>query len=295
MPLYVQYGPLVGLPPVVATNAVVYGFFLRAGENGELTDLCKKVFEEPTKTAAGEPMVKCEPLDATHVMVTFATIAAVKSAFGGVPVSENEVLLQVPVKVTASGQAPFNAFFAPYVIIDNPASITGGREIYGYAKTYGNVTPLPPIGEIMPLSLQAFGGDAGSPALGLVPLIDVMPQALNPLALVDLLAPLTVEFQALVNNVLADKLNPPVRQIFLKQFQDVDGIHASVQQIAYADYAITPIAPPELLGFSYNVTIHEVGSHPAKKELGILSPQVVDGGFVLMQNFTLTVPQVLWP
>src|SRR5260370_7177392 len=75
-------------------------------------------------------------------MKTLAANAKVKSALGGVPIPENEVLLQVPVKVTKPPQQPFNALFAPYAWVDTPGSLTGGREIYGFNKCYGNV-PLP--------------------------------------------------------------------------------------------------------------------------------------------------------
>ena len=118
---YVQYGALVGMPPVVGTGATVYGYFLRA-DKATVRALCKKVFEAPTMNAVtGEPAITCTPLSdpdpanqICYVMMTFASIPSVKSALGGVPIPENEVLLQIPVKVTKAPQPSFTALFAPY-------------------------------------------------------------------------------------------------------------------------------------------------------------------------------------
>jgi hypothetical protein len=298
MPYYVKYGALVGLPPIDALNAVVYGFFLQAGTGGELAAICKKVFEEPTKRR-GTPVVKCRPLDQNHLMMTFASIPRVQSSLSEASVSENEVLLQIPVKITPPAGQPFNAFFAPYVCIDQPTSITVGREIYGYPKTFANVTLLPQftpaVAAGLNLRLKAFGGNMTNPVLDLVPFIDVTPKQPNLLALQDVLAPLCADFQALVSNIFAHPLSPAgVRQVFLKQFQGADGISACSQQIVYADYTLKPTRPPAVLTEDYTVTVYDLDSHPARKELGIESPQTVNGGFVLTQNFVLGTPRVVW-
>jgi len=118
LPPYVQYGGLVGMPPVVGTGATVFGFFLKV-DKPTVTALCHKVFEAPTMNAVtGQSAVTCTPLsdpasNTCYVMMIVDSIAAVKSALGGVPISENEVLLQVPIKVTKPPQPAFNALFAP--------------------------------------------------------------------------------------------------------------------------------------------------------------------------------------
>jgi len=147
-----------------------------------------------------------------------------------------------------------------------------------------------------PFGLQTFGGNLDSASLGLTPLIDITQGPLiNPLlAWTDLLKPLAVEFQTLLNN-WATGPNPTARQVFLKQFQDVDGIHACVQQITYADYAINLLPPLAILPYSFNVAIQKVYTHPMLTELGTAAAQVVNGGFLLTENFTLGVPKVLWP
>jgi len=255
----------------------------------------------------GESAVTCRPLcdpdpasTICYVMMTLASIAKVKSALGGVPIPENEVLLQVPVKVTKPPLQPFNALFAPYAWVDTPGSLTGGREIYGFNKCYGSV-PLPTTASLLSgiqpqFGLQTFGGNLNSPALGLTPLIDITQGPLINLFLAwtDLIKPLAIEFQALLNS-WATGPNPTARQIFLKQFQSVDGIHACEQQITYADYNITLVPPLAIIPYSFNIAIQQVDTHPLLTELGIPAAQVVNGGFVLTEDFTLGVPKVLWP
>jgi len=60
---------------------------------------------------------------------------------------------------TAIGQfvAERVAMAVPYILVNNPMSYAGGREIYGYPKTLGIFDPTSAIGD--PQTVEAFGGD----------------------------------------------------------------------------------------------------------------------------------------
>src|SRR4029077_7408059 len=64
-------------------------------------------------------------------------------------------------------------WFIPGMLVDNPLSLAGGREIYGYNKMWGKIE-VPAPGPAARMSLEAYGGDFDRtrPA-GFYPLIDV--------------------------------------------------------------------------------------------------------------------------
>src|SRR6185369_11692054 len=83
-----------------------------------------------------------------HVMVTFAWIAHGSSTnprqknVGWLP--EKTLTLWVPMVVTDSELglqvAQRLVVFAPYIVVDNPWSMTSGREIYGFPKDEGQIS-----------------------------------------------------------------------------------------------------------------------------------------------------------
>ncbi|NIP28333.1 MAG: acetoacetate decarboxylase family protein, partial [Phycisphaerae bacterium] len=47
-------------------------------------------------------------------------------------------------------------FFTPYLIIDNPVGLSGGREIYGYFKEYGQLKVAASPETIDTMTVSAF-------------------------------------------------------------------------------------------------------------------------------------------
>ncbi len=76
LPPYVQYGALVGMPPVVGTGGTVYGFFLKANK-AKVTALCHKVFAKcsrfPRRTASASLRSPAHPSPITILLAPFVT------------------------------------------------------------------------------------------------------------------------------------------------------------------------------------------------------------------------------
>jgi len=132
-PRYVDYGGLATCPsPVDCDDATLYSFILDA-DHGRLAALCERVFSAPS---GGD--LDLRPLG-RHVMLTFGNVEQIKPQLE--PwcqmghVSERQVALWVPVVAVRSRQgrpiAMSLGWFVPYMWVDNPISLTGGREIYG--------------------------------------------------------------------------------------------------------------------------------------------------------------------
>jgi hypothetical protein len=199
------------------------------------------------------------------------------------------------------------ALSVPYILVDNPMSYAGGREVYGYAKSLGRFEPANALGDAVTVS--AFGGDfesdsvagwrpffeisSGERSDGAEPdprgpedfLRDVAGGVLDRLS--DLgdrlgLGRLRIERGAL-DNALALR----VQQVFLKQFRDA-------HDVTSACYQATVEAPVDIARFDWRpslldpwqVTIHPLDSHPIAGELGVES-QVAHLTYELDIDFTV--------
>jgi hypothetical protein len=206
-------------------------------------------------------------------------------------------------------------FFVPYMWVDNPMSLSGGREIYGFNKNWGEIA-LPDDYQATGLSLQAYGGDFDrGHAAGMHPLIEITRRSNGGLRRgprvwdgVDGLADAArgllrgsraAEFVEHAELDLPDELfadivrigGPP--QIFLKQFRSVaDSLRASEQQITQAGVTLKRITGRPLLS-DFEVTIHKLDSHPLADELGLRS-QTTGLGFEVEMDFVLEAGTVLW-
>ena len=140
-----------------------------------LEALCDKVFAQPSH---GE--LDLHPLG-HHVMLSFGVIDKIKPRLE--PwcrmgfARERQVALWIPVfAVRSRGPLPVAAslgWFVPYMWVDNPLSLAGGREIYGFNKNLGHIE-LPDNGDFGRLSLEAYGGDyRADAAAGWHPLMEV--------------------------------------------------------------------------------------------------------------------------
>jgi hypothetical protein len=233
-------------------------------------------------------------------------------------VTERQVGLWVPVVAVRSREgrpvALSLGWFVPYMWVDNPISLTGGREIYGYNKNWGRIE-LGAHGDVDGLTLDAYGGNygGGEPA-GWHRLIEVTRVSTGSAGRGDdrwedlgglarevgrVLGGGESEFVTLPGLELPDELyddilrrgGPP--QIFLKQFRSVsDGERASQQKITDAGVTVKRTTGRPLLGdFEFN--LHHLDSHPVASELGVQS-QVTRLALEIEMDFVLNDGQVLW-
>lgn len=315
-PRYVDYGGLATCPsPVHCDDSTLYSFFLEA-DHGSLAALCDKVFREPS---AGR--YELLPLG-HHVMLTFGIVKQIKPQLE--PwcrmgfATERQVAFWIPVvALRREHGVPVAAtlgWFMPYMWVDNPLSLAGGREIYGYNKNWGRIE-LPEDGDVDGLKLDAYGGDygGGRPA-GYHRLIDVTRSsggslrrgepAWEDLAGLagglrrvlrerrsELIAHPELELPDEVFKQIVRSGGPP--QLFLKQFRSVSGgERASGQQITDGGVTLKRITGRPLLA-DFRFTLHELDSHPVAKELGVRS-QNTSLAFEVEMDFVLDDGSVLW-
>ena len=333
---YVGAGSLSGNTTVSASKAALYAFVLPANINN-LKSICQAAFDTPSNGA-----ITCAPLDPI-VMLLFDHVSwlgnptarpiwtivtpplagaqeAVRiAAFPGQGLIENEVLVQIPVKIInhTTGNS-FLALFIPWIWVDNPLSLVAGREIYGYPKGPGIVTGFPqttkyssltaiptptPLSEgAQPpsLALSVFGGNTTDfywdyhPLITLtpIPLFAAPPQALS-------LAQWLQELQLVYPNtvpLLDNWSNLGATQVFLKQFPDIsDAQSACFQQINSAQYKIQKIYSTQPFTWPMELTISPLDTDDLCLALGIPPTIPIAGGIQVVVDFLLTEGSVLWP
>jgi hypothetical protein len=185
--------------------------------------------------------------------------------------------------------------------VDNPLSLCGGREIFGWAKNWGSMIVDPQKG----FTLQAYGGNYDpSLASDHFPLIEMTPVSAAASKPRDKLVPTVLEWLFNEAAVLLEKefhglfdrfvrVSTPV--VFLKQFRSVsNGLEASLQEITGAETKVTRFKTLQLLLTKYRLTIHPLDSHRITSELGVID-QTLSAGFKITMNFTLQNGITLWP
>lgn len=195
----------------------------------------------------------------------------------------------------------------PYALVDNPMSYSGGREDYGYAKTMGSFEPANGLGDRV--EIRAYGGkfDPAAEAAWL-PLLEVactdgddrgrevgLIGAFEGAAgFVGGLARGALHVAGDVGETIAGALAEAIsgrvpevadvslvddfidslfagrgRQVLLKQFRDAsDGQRACYQAVIEAPVKMTRVRGRPSFR-SWEVTIHDLDSHPIERELGV--------------------------
>ncbi len=277
-------------PPIVCAGADLYVFGIQVADVKVLHHLCRRVFNDPSGDA-----VKCRALG-DYVVVIFGAIKKVSGAVAGPGVKESNVLLHVPVWVETA-DAQFPALFSPFVWVDNPNSMVGGREVFGYAKTFGTMQIDPPP-EPAAFSLDTFGGNFSDPFWNLkhgeglirVHRKHILP---NPLfTIMDLFGGLGE-----IGDLLDNWTGQGVKEIFYKQFRAITQGHpptACFRQIATAEYV--PFGPPaivEPLTHVYEIKLKNLSSHPIVEQLGL--PHTFESpGYRVQTSFRVGDGAVLW-
>jgi hypothetical protein len=321
LPLYVDYGAVVSLPPPIVGKGGELLALVLDGNMEKLETWCENVLNSPAKG-----VVRYKPATSQVLLMagSFAemTSGAPKFRSSG-SVAETQLALFLLLSAEKNeGGAFVDAgirIAVPYIFVDNPMSYASGREDYGYPKAMGQFKPANGVGS--PMEMKAFGGDlasnskagwttllelervgqagsaAGPPAAGpgaadeqeWRPMSEIAPYFLGTAE--DATGVLGTG--ALLVELITALLDKSARQVFLKQFRDA-------QSSTAACYQAIVEAPLEVSNFSWRPTpqwtvkITPITSHPIATELGV-APQTTWKTLELHMDLRLDPGEVVAP
>jgi hypothetical protein len=297
-PVYVEYGARVTAPaPFRAQGGHLRGLVLE-GDRDRIAGLCRRMFGGDTR---GQSEYK--PLG-RHVLLLvghFERISSLAHPFDQRGyVAETQASIWVPV---AAGHRKGKTFVTdrlclvvPYIFVDNPMSLLGGREDFGYPKSLARFDPGDGRGTRQ--VVETFGGDfdpdncAGwLPVLELAEL-DALDSAQADVASIgevvwngagDLAHALLHPRQALprrpsdafIHDLVDDIIHARARQLFLKQFRAADdGTAACYKELIEAPVEVSNWSwRPSLR--EWEVTVHSPDSHPITADLGLRTQRTI--------------------
>lgn len=265
--------------PGIVQGAYFYIFALRAS-SAALSSLCDRYFNAPS-----QGQVHYQPLG-DHVLIAFTRIEALTSAdpTSGA-IAYRDIALWVPVvSVVHQAGVPIAkriVFFTPYIFVDSPPTMVTGRETFGLPKQMGRFT-MPSDGqtpERFTADVLAPGCHLGEPCVDWRRLWDIqrVPQAADDSQVHER------STWRHVRRLLKAKIKPIVpspglfrNMLFrgyvlgLKQFRDA----ATPERAAYQVIVETPIALTKFRGGgvrpgAYQLTLHDLPTHPVAKDLGL--------------------------
>ncbi|HEY3726317.1 MAG TPA: FAD-dependent oxidoreductase [Solirubrobacteraceae bacterium] len=308
-PPFVEYGALETYPGQFQCSGASFLAMVLKADHAKLQALLARVLD-----AASTDSVRHRPLG-SHAVLMIGQIDRICStapefATRGYA-SEWQAALTVPVVCEVKEHGIFVPrhlrTFMPYLLVNNPVSLCGGREIYGFAKALGRF-PEPPPGDWRQagFGIEAFGGDFGpDKAAGWNELIKFSPIApanggsdeewtsieefvRHLLARVrhfvdeDLPRPhLTLPWAAIARTFVHA---PP--QICLRQFRASDAPNlASSSQLIEAPLVVDRISG-RLSKRDWRVTVNALDSHPIADDLGLVT-QDASFAFELEMDFKL--------
>ena len=304
---YVAYGSqITEAAPVSCRCLTEYAFLVEVGKVGRvaLEGLCHRVFHHLSARASGPSVVACIPLD-TKVLLQVNTIEWV----GGnlkIGTAETELLIHVPVDYYLEGTLQGQAFFTPFIWVNNTFALVGGREVYGYAKAFANTSiGLDRNDQLESAELRTLSVLLGENRLEQSDLLtiekksDVLTRGNELWELINRyelqhanLTPAQREYEerfvhadpmplhphfspGLVELVGAWLKDGITTQIFLKQFRCGDGSNdACFQEISIAKYSATEAPTLDPMNHKYALTIQKSESAPLS-DLGIEDQNLV--------------------
>lgn len=203
-------------------------------------------------------------------------------------------------------------WYQPFVYVDNPWPLLGGREVYGFNKQLCR--------PVMPAA-PGFNGDFSADTLVLDPFSPGTQQQWKRLITVTRAAPAAGAATAasrpsaadFIRHLLRDHLAPVVptlhlvesllkqvlelenTSVFLKQFRDsADPAKACYQAIVEAPIRMTRISGFGVLSGEFQVTQANYDSQPIAQALGLASPQVAADAFWLGFDSVIETGTVVW-
>lgn len=282
---YVEYGGRATAPPPFRSTEGTFRGLMLKGDALLIAQLVERYLNVP---AAGAVVYR--PLLGEWVLMQTGAFKKVSSEAPGFEswgyVDEAQISLWIPL---AAGRLAGDHFVAericmavPYILVNNPMSYAGGREIYGYPKSLGIFDPPSAVGD--PQKVEAFGGDfAAGSAAGWHPLFELRRVRASPgesavLELGEALKALPGAWRELdlplpqvsvIKDIFETLTGKQMRQVFLKQFRDEQVVGAACYQHvveAPIDFLSTQIRPSL---DEWELVVHHLDSHPVDVEMGI--------------------------
>lgn len=322
LPQYVDYGGLATVPsPFQSLGSTQYAFILE-GDIGKLNQLCKQVFTDPSHGQA-----EYVPLS-RFVMMTVGNIEQIIPAAPYDKIgysSEEQIAFWI---FTAAVRRVGNimiaerlAVFVPYIFVNNAFSFACGREVEGYAKTWGwfdfpeqanHQTPPPPLNnltlDIWGLKEYQPGNKVERTRLLEINCGDAQPGPLRG-------SPWTTVHEAfedlkgmifdkqdgtiilpgiqMAESLFDDLKNHQVPEVFMKQYRDI----ANANQACYQAIVEVPTVVKKFSGGplhdKYQLKLEQVASHPIGQQLGLKDQQSVFS-FYLKMDFVVENGRVVW-
>lgn len=206
-------------------------------------------------------------------------------------------------------------WYQPYIFVDNPWAMAGGREVYGFPKQLCRATlPESPaqaqVFAIDTLVLDPFSpeteqawkrlitlervepGEASSTATP-TPAAAGVPELVHQLLHGD--EELVIPTLHLLGSLVAMLVKKESHSVYLKQFRDVaDPTAACYQAIVEAPLQITHTNGFGFLPGRWRLTQAEYASQPLASTLGLASPQETGLAFWVRFDSTIGNGQVVW-
>jgi uncharacterized protein with NAD-binding domain and iron-sulfur cluster len=275
LPPYLSQGQLIAPPPISMRSSC--SMFMLEASLPKLTALCDRYLNlrgSPTHYRPLGPHVTlyCSAQD-RH--------GPIEDPIGVCP--ENDIGFWVPMIARGPDGRERHVLFTPWLWVDSPVAMTGGREVYGFAKELGVLRMPDRAGgefSVDAPTLERFGPTqevAQRRVLSVRPNPGgVMPRLRELLlgggqilrGLDHFLAPgVPASYVAAARSVLAQREQ---RMVFLKQFPDAhDASRACYQAVIEAPITITSDVRGRLLPGSFRVELASHVSHPIVDTLGL--------------------------
>lgn len=287
---YVEYGGRAGAPPPFRSTEGRFRAWLVKGEANLIEQFVERVLNVPAEGA-----VRYSPIIGEYLLLqtgSFGSVVSEAPGFQGTGfVEEAQISLWVPVwsetREEGGGYRLHSLGMAcPFIVVDNPLSLVGGREDYGYPKTLGRFDPATGVGD--PLTVEVFGGDySPTEKAGWHTLFQISGEAAPAAApqwipledaaahITDDLLGLELPDLELIKKILALLTGKETVQVFLKQFRDTARAGAACYQAvveAPLEFLSSSVAPALQ---TWTIAIDALDSHPIARELGVAPSQTV--------------------
>lgn len=288
---YVEYGARVAAPPPFTCREGHFQALIVDGVEASLNALCEKMLNGPADGAAHYTPIGEQLLILTGCFARVTSQAPGFSERGSA--RETQLSLWVPTCATYPQTSPKEGvnlcMVVPFIFVDNPMSLLGGREDFGYPKAMGQFAPTDALGTVV--TLAAFGGDfAPTNQAAWCPLLELEgPQSAaardaqegwkSGPELVQLFSdragdagPTAAATDlTLIGSLIEALLDGRAQQVFLKQFRDADSADtACYQAVVEAPVRVSNVRwRPSL--HEWTLTIDHLDSHPIDTELGVKS------------------------
>lgn len=305
MPIYAPFpGEQTLVPPGTFEDTRFFFFFLHA-ERERTQALCDRTFNE----RAGNDGVHYRAFGTVMLAFTHVERLLSPSTDEGW-ITYKDIALWVPVWGGSERTGKHLCLFPPFIFVDDVATMITGREIFGLPKQFGRFTMPSSLDDLARAHAPQFTADVmgtrqprearewqrlievrqSSP-----PKEDLSAVIAGPLDFITRKAATKIAEYELGGIGVPAGLGT-LRALGLKQFRDVtDPAQACYQAIVEAPLTTLKVHKVRPLFGDFEVTLHDVASHPVARELGLVSgPQSVWFTIYLNATMMMGAGQEVW-